>query len=853
MKDLALMAECGYAAHENKVAEFNVDEISIKVNGLNVVSASPAERVFYEGSNYEFVITVNNICHNHPEIDNYLELMSDEDKTIRVKVFREGCVGAIYEYSYLPQYDDDYMIACAHETVGCMKPGRYFVRIENVAMTTVAINSNASAADDCQTFVATDIYGITFGFSILPNGMYMEHQMPRRVSATLAGSADRELKFCVQLQSPASSQDVYDVCCISPSLMPVGSCRVDVDRHGHGKAELGWNHYWADGTYRCVLVHNGEPFAMAGVEIAGEKVVGCTTAEAVDASMSEYLFASPGLLTEDMKKLLSIEGCENIKRLGLDVYRANSHNRYREKAGIKDLNMAGHFCFYSSGSQRELEVIKDFAYAAFPLKSLETIDLADCMSPYLTTDPVDEIREKLENGRRIILVKNAGSLLWGNGKRISNVIEQRMRDSDGPTMVFYGNRAEIERLSDTLPQLFSLISSKNRVGFGTLDCGGAVHAVENSLKRRELALSVNARKSIAGGLAQRMAQGSLMNLGVDFGDMFVGKALLPRFTRRLYADVCGKRCDDKIFLTTVKSADIDWSGIDGMVAPIDECLGEIDGMVGLSSVKETIKTMALKARFENARRRQGLPVRSAASHHMIFTGNPGTGKTTIAKKLGKIFHSLGILSKGEVVVAERSTMVGRFIGQTEQNMQMLLEQAQGNVLFIDEAYTLCDTVDDRKDFGYRALECLLTVLAQKSPDMVVVMAGYEKEMNRMLDTNQGLRGRFPYRLNFDDYSVDELMEIGTRYIAANGLSITAEATSRLRSMVVEQTAAKKRDFSNARWMELLIDNSVVPAMSERVFKETTATSASLTEITVADIEKVAGKLPKAKLERKIGF
>lgn len=853
MKDLALMAECGYAARENKVAKFNVDEISIKVNGLNIVSASHTERVFYDASNFEFVITVNDICHGHPEINNYLELLTGDDKAVRVMVFREGCVGAIYDNSYEPQYNDDYAVMCVHETIGCMKPGRYYVRIENVAMTTVAIDSLSSVSADGQPFVAIDRYGCTFGFSILPNGMYMEHQMPRSASATLTGGADSSLNFDVRLQLPVISQDVYDVCCISPSLMQIGSCNVDFNRQGYGKVTFAWDHYWADGTYRCVLIHNGEPFAMVGVEIAGGKVVGCSSPEIVDSSMVEYLIASPGLLSSAMKVLLSVEGCEEIKRLGLNVYRANSHNRFREKAGVKDLNMAGHFCFFSSGSQRELEIIKSFVYAAFPLKSLETLDLADSMSPYLTSDPVDDIREKLENGSHIILVKNAGSLLWGNGKRIANVIEQRMRDSEGPTMVFYGSRAEIGRLQETLPQLFSLISPVNRVGFGMLDCGSAVHAIENSLKHRQLVLSVNARKSIAGGLVQRMASGALMNLGVDFGGMFVEKVLLPRFSNRLYSDVNGKYSNDKMFLTTVKSADIDWNGIDGMAVPIDKYLDDIDGMVGLAPVKDAVRAMAMKARFENARRQHGLPVRSMASHHMIFTGNPGTGKTTMAKKLGKIFHSLGILSKGDVIVAERSTMVGRFIGQTEQNMQMLLEQAQGNVLFIDEAYTLCDTVEDRKDFGYRALECLLTVLAQKSPDMVVVMAGYEKEMNRMLDTNQGLKGRFPYRLNFDDYTVDELMEIGTRYIAANGLTITSEATDHLRLVVEEQTAAKNRDFSNARWMEQLVDNSIVPAMSERMFKEHILTSASMTEITVADIEKVACKMPKAKPERKIGF
>ena len=248
----------------------------------------------------------------------------------------------------------------------------------------------------------------------------------------------------------------------------------------------------------------------------------------------------------------------------------------------------------------------------------------------------------------------------------------------------------------------------------------------------------------------------------------------------------------------------------------------------------------MKAAFDAKRRKEGKGNCATGVYHMIFTGNPGTGKTTIAKKLGKILHSLGILSKGDVVMAERSTIVGRCIGQPEENMQQLLQQAQGNVLFIDEAYTLCDTTDDRKDYGYRAIECLLTVLAEQSPDIVVILAGYENDMERMLMANQGLKGRFPYHLKFDDYNADELMEIGMRYLNAYDLDITPDDRAR-----------HEREFSNARWMEQLIDNSIIPTLSERIFMQGDTTNEST--ITTADIEKVEAKLPQGKAQKKIGF
>ena len=326
---------------------------------------------------------------------------------------------------------------------------------------------------------------------------------------------------------------------------------------------------------------------------------------------------------------------------------------------------------------------------------------------------------------------------------------------------------------------------------------------------------------------------------------------MPRFCNRMFADGEGKECERMKFLTTIEPDDIDWSSTDNMVAPLAESLGEINGMVGLKSVKDTITALSMKAAFDAKRRKEGKGNCAKGVYHMIFTGDPGTGKTTVAKKLGKILHSLGILSKGDVVMAERSSIVGRFIGQTEENMQQLLQQAQGNVLFIDEAYTLCDITDDRKDYGYRAIECLLTMLAEQSPDMVVILAGYENDMERMLMANQGLKGRFPYHLKFDDYDADELMEIGMRHLNAYDLDITPDAKAKLKNIIEQQTARHEKEFSNARWMEQLIDNSIIPTLSERIFMQGDTTNEST--ITTADIEKVEAKLPQGKAQKKIGF
>ena len=442
-------------------------------------------------------------------------------------------------------------------------------------------------------------------------------------------------------------------------------------------------------------------------------------------------------------------------------------------------------------------------------------------------------------------------MMWLNGKIIVRALEERLRNLDDIILIFHGTESELRRLEETYPSLLNIVSKENRLSFPALSITDAVHGIQKALESKDLKLSATAERKLVVGLTRRIAKGNLYIDSIDFCANFIEQAIMPRFCNRMFADGEGKECERMAFLTTIEPDDIDWSSTDNMVAPLAESLGEINGMVGLKSVKDTITALSMKAAFDAKRRKEGKGNCAKGVYHMIFTGNPGTGKTTVAKKLGKILHSLGILSKGDVVMAERSSIVGRFIGQTEENMQQLLQQAQGNVLFIDEAYTLCDTTDDRKDYGYRAIECLLTMLAEQSPDMVVILAGYENDMERMLMANQGLKGRFPYHLKFDDYDADELMEIGMRYLNAYDLDITPDAKAKLKDIIEQQTARHEKEFSNARWMEQLIDNSIIPTLSERIFMQGDTTNEST--ITTADIEKVEAKLPQGKAQKKIGF
>ena len=200
----------------------------------------------------------------------------------------------------------------------------------------------------------------------------------------------------------------------------------------------------------------------------------------------------------------------------------------------------------------------------------------------------------------------------------------------------------------------------------------------------------------------------------------------------------------------------------------------------------------------------------------LDNGNPGTGKTTIAKCLGEIYHSIGVLSSGHVVETERTKLVSEWIGATEKNTKSAIESASGGVLFIDEAYNLFVESTDRKDFGMRVIETLLTALSSDDADMIVILAGYTEEMNRMLEANPGMKSRFPYIFHFDDYTPKELMQIGKIVLEREHYNLTPEAEKKLAKYIINEYDHKDEHFGNGRFITRLITTHIIPSLCNRL-------------------------------------
>ena len=262
---------------------------------------------------------------------------------------------------------------------------------------------------------------------------------------------------------------------------------------------------------------------------------------------------------------------------------------------------------------------------------------------------------------------------------------------------------------------------------------------------------------------------------------------------------------------------------------IEDLQKELDSYVGLSAVKREVKDLINLAAVERLRRQHGLPT-ADMSLHMVFSGNPGTGKTTIARLMARVYHSLGILSKGQLVEVDRSGLVAGYVGQTAIKTRKVIDSALGGVLFIDEAYAL--NGGGANDFGQEAIDTLLKAMEDHRDDLVVIVAGYTDLMDKFIHSNPGLESRFNRFLLFEDYSLDELVAI-FKMRCGKGYVLSPEAEPLVRDYIAEESAAGD-SFGNARGVRNIFEHILV-AQNNRLAKLDSVTRDDLMTLTADDV------------------
>ena len=227
--------------------------------------------------------------------------------------------------------------------------------------------------------------------------------------------------------------------------------------------------------------------------------------------------------------------------------------------------------------------------------------------------------------------------------------------------------------------------------------------------------------------------------------------------------------------------------------PLEELLEELDALVGLDAVKSEVRLVANLIKVQNLRRERGLPVVDT-SRHLVFTGNPGTGKTTVARLLAQIYRTLGALEQGQLVETDRSGLVAGYVGQTAIKVREVFESAIGGMLLIDEAYALAR--GNENDFGREAIDTLVKLMEDHRDEVAVVAAGYPEEMETFVGSNPGLRSRFPKTIHFPDYSTEELVAIFKVMTKKNGYQVPDATADKLAQLL--DALPRDKGFGNAR-------------------------------------------------------
>lgn len=269
-----------------------------------------------------------------------------------------------------------------------------------------------------------------------------------------------------------------------------------------------------------------------------------------------------------------------------------------------------------------------------------------------------------------------------------------------------------------------------------------------------------------------------------------------------------------------------------MVSKLDEYIEELNSLIGLKEVKEEVNSLINLIRVNNMRKQHNMPA-TEMSYHMVFTGNPGTGKTTVARLIAQIYKELGILSEGNLVETDRSGLVAGYVGQTALKVKEVVEEAIGGILFIDEAYSLA-TQTGGNDFGSEAIDTLVKLMEDHRNNLVVIVAGYGKEMDQFLHSNPGLISRFNKFIEFNDYSSEELIDILTYLAKSSEIVVTTDAKEDLKNQIDAMTDLQRKSFGNARGIRNVFEKVLVNQANRIVlYKE--PTSEQLRTIEIGDV------------------
>ena len=631
----------------------------------------------------------------------------------------------------------------------------------------------------------------------------------------------KEMTIDVRFNTKIEERSRFDVYLTFGSRKPASKDCVVVLRKGQiGKLHLNLEArgLYTASDYILQLKHNNNPYLEFpfNVNEKGEVSEGKVVILNKN-SMASYLMGSDLDFSEG-KKLMALCGCQEVKKLAANFVLQKRINDLRKDLLLPSLwNL--NFVLYDNGKQ-DYDDLSSYLGRIIYGDNVEQDDIDLTDEDWREDKP--GIRASEWGVHHCVRVTGFSALMGADAiDDVNDLLRyvEHCKTCGKDLIVFQGEELELERFFKKYPQFKKYFPKQNRVHANGETVSELISMVFESIEMNGFVCLPDCQTKLLVGLKKAWEVKSVKSL--DDGDIkdFVSNYILDNQCQRLMQDnKCLKVSKDMslVMMKTLEANDVDLSYFDNEKDDFEVSMNHLNGLVGLSELKQNLRDFFLQTRFEIQRKQLGLTSLFENRHHMLFTGNPGTGKTTVAMLMGKLFHSMGLLSKGDVVKVDRPSLVGEFIGQTEKNVSNILKRARGNVLFVDEAYALFADKDDSRDYGRRVVESLLTVLAEPDPDMLIIFAGYKDDMERLMSMNDGLKGRFPHEFHFSDFNADELTLIGKNLLEKNGYELPSDTEACLKNVVGQMLSKKNKKFANARWITDFVNVGILKFMARRV-------------------------------------
>ncbi|WP_157407551.1 AAA family ATPase [Actinomadura atramentaria] len=539
--------------------------------------------------------------------------------------------------------------------------------------------------------------------------------------------------------------------------------------------------------------------------LAARARTGAVPPEVKLADLPQRLVPAGAIESDPLAELAACVGIEPVKREIHALVAETRAARMRREAGMGIAERSRHLVFAGNPGTGKTKIARILGriYADLGVLAsghLVEVDRADLIGEY-SSESALRVRRAVERAvGGVLLLRDAHTLASdaGRGQELLDVLLTAVQaHRNDLVVVLAGPEAELNGLLKSHPEVSARFVRTLRFPDLTDDELAELFAARAA--DGGFALADGVLEKVRGVVRAAPRDRGLANarLAISLLDRAIA-----RQGRRVLADGV---VDETESLDEILLVDVPDSPAPVLENVPGDPFSEVDRLIGLQAIKQEVAALVAEARAEQMRRDAGIPL-GTPTRHMVFVGNPGTAKTTIARLIAAVYARLGLLSSGHLVEVTRADLVAEYIGQTAPRVRAAVDRALGGVLFIDEAYTLGAAGGDRRDFGHEAVAELLRLMEEHRSDLVVIVAGYDTEMQTFLDSNPGLASRFPKVLRFPDYSPAELVTIFESMAAAAGFTLADDVLPAVRRRIAEEP--RGTSFGNARFIRNLLDAAV---------------------------------------------